>query len=85
MASDKQNKQQKQQKKLQESSFVRLSKLPMVELTVYFTLNLYNRVKSSSELLNNTLNKIENVAFTTFGNLRPVVNKFEKQSKYFLS
>jgi len=94
MADNKQQKKQKQQKSTEpktesmdgnnknESSLSRISKIPMVELSIAFTLSIYNRVKSSNDLLNNVLTKGENLTFLTFEKLKPVANKFENQVNY---
>jgi len=75
MTASKQNKEPK-------STLVRLSEVPMIEFTVVLTLSAYSRIKSSSELLTNVLNKAEKLATSTFDGLKPIVNKFEKQINY---
>lgn len=77
MAAEKQNKPAKRT----ESSLARLSKIPLVEVTVMLTLGIYNRVKSSSELLTNVLNRAEKIATAALDSLKPITGKFEKQSK----
>lgn len=88
MATEKQNKkQQKQQqpKPAEESSLVRISKIPIVEFSIYLTLTAYSKVKSSSDLVANVLNRAEKIAFSTFSNVKPVViNKMGNQGMYKL-
>ena len=78
MAAEKQNKQAKRA----ESTLARLSKIPLVEFTVVLTLGAYSRVKSSSELFTNILNRVEKIAAGVRDSLQPVVGKFEKPSKW---
>lgn len=80
MAADKQN---NSQQKRAESSLARFSKIPLVEFAVVVSLGAYGRVKSSSELLTNVLNRAEKIATTAITSLKPVVNRFEKQSRFF--
>lgn len=77
MAAEKQNKSAKKA----ESSLARLSKIPLVEFAVVVTLGAYSRVKSSSELFTNVLNRVEKIATSALDSLRPVVGKLEKPSK----
>lgn len=80
MAVEKQNKPAKRA----ETSLARLSKIPVIEFTVVLTLSAYHKVKSSSDLFTNVLNRAENIATTALDSLRPVVAKFEKQSMWFV-
>jgi hypothetical protein len=83
MASDKQKKQQKQNRTEEhQSTLTRLAKIPVVEFSIYLSLSTYSKVKSSSDLLNNVLNRVEKLGFVTLDSLRPLAGKFEKQSKY---
>lgn len=78
MAADK---QQNNQQKRADSSLARFSKIPLVEFTVVLSLSAYAKVKSSSEMLTNVLNRAEEIATVAIVSLRPVVNRFEKQSR----
>jgi len=83
MASDKQKKQQKQNRTEEhQSTLTRLAKIPVVEFSIYLSLSTYSKVKSSSDLLNNVLNRVEKLGFVTLDSLRPLAGKFEKQIDY---
>lgn len=83
MASDKQKKQPKQNgTEERQSTLTRLAKIPVVEFSIYLSLSTYAKVKSSSDLLNNVLNRVEKLGLVTLDSLRPLAGKFEKQSNY---
>lgn len=88
MAGDKQNKkqqqkQQQQQKPSEESSLVRVAKIPLVEFSIYLSLSVYGKVKSSSDLVANVLNKVEKIALSTFNSAKPVLmDKLGNQVSY---
>lgn len=89
MANKPQKKQQNQQpSNKSESSLVRFSKIPVVEFSIFVGLSVYQKVKNFGPLtvgplsLRLPLDRIEKLALSTFDGFKPVVSKFENQSKY---
>jgi len=82
MANDKQQKKQQNNQEKGQSALARFSKIPMVEFSIFLVLSAYSKVKSSSELMNNLLNKVEQTTLYAFDGVKPYASKFERQISY---